>query len=84
MGNPAVRFTGQGKYQVVRNGAGDITVQLSNFDISGSDVKESHKQLLRHTVLEILKGGGSVAILGHAISRRWHPRESSRALPASP
>jgi len=62
----AVKFTGRGKYQVVRNGDGDITVQLYNFDINGSDVKEDHKQILRGTVLEILKGGGSVAILGHA------------------
>jgi len=58
--------TGRGSYAINRNGDGDITVQLSNFDIDGFEVKEDHKQILRATVLEILKNGGSVAILGHA------------------
>ena len=60
--------TGRGKYFFGRNGAGDgdITVQLSNFDINGSKVKEDHKAILRLTVIEILKAGGSIAIVGHA------------------
>src|SRR5262249_21359398 len=58
--------TGRGTYQMGRNGDGDITLKLSNFDINGSEVKEDHKTILRWTVIEILKAGGSIAILGHA------------------
>lgn len=58
--------TGRGSYAYNRNADGDVTVKLSNFDIDGYGVKEDHKQILRGIVLEILKGGGSVAILGHA------------------
>jgi hypothetical protein len=61
-----VKKTGRGKYQTGQNGPGDMTVQLSNFDINGSEVKEDHKAILRGTVIEILKAGGSIAILGHA------------------
>lgn len=61
-----VKRTGRGTYKIGRNGDGDFTVQLSNFDINGSEVKDEHKQILRGTIIEILKGGGSVAILGHA------------------
>jgi len=58
--------TGRGTYVIHRNGDGDITVQLANFDIDGWDLKKDHTDILKATVLEILKSGGSVAILGHA------------------
>src|SRR5215831_9414759 len=61
-----VKKTGPGKYMTGKNGDGDISVKLFNFDINGSEVKENHRTILRSTVIEILKAGGSVAILGHA------------------